>query len=253
MTQISPIPHNSEWRHAAALVTDANRGIGFEIARGLGQMGIVVLLGCRNPALGKKAAERLQGEGLRAEVVFLDVTDPAMSQAAAKDIAARFGRLDILVNNAGILLERGVKPSTVDLAVVRRIYDVNVFGVMAITQAMLPLLAKSPRGRIVNVSSTLGSLTQAAQANSPSSGFVLLGYCSSKTALNSVTVQFANELRCTGIKVNAACPGYCATDLNGHAGPRSAKQGAQTPIRLATLPNDGPTGGFFNDSGAVNW
>ena len=247
------MPQTSQWSGAVALVTGANKGIGFEIARGLGEMGMVVLLGCRDRTLGQQAAGKLQAEGLRAEALPLDVTDAATIQAAAADIAGRFGRLDILVNNAGIALEHGVKPSTVDLSVVRRVYDVNVFGVIAVTQAMLPLLEKSARARVVNVSSSLGSLTRAADANSPSSGYVLLGYCSSKSALNAVTVQFANELRSTGIKVNAACPGYCATDLNGHSGPRSAKQGAETPIRLATLPDDGPTAGFFNDDGVVPW
>jgi len=252
MPQDSPT-QGSQWSGAVALVTGANKGIGFEIARGLGEMGMLVLLGCRDRTLGQEAAGKLQAEGLRAEALPLDVTDAATIQAAAADIAARFGRLDILVNNAGIALEHGAKPSTVDLSVVRRVYDVNVFGVIAVTQATLPLLKKSARARIVNVSSSLGSLTRAADPNSPSSGYVLLGYCSSKSALNAVTVQFASELRGTGIKVNAACPGYCATDLNGHSGPRSAKQGAQTPIRLATLADDGPTAGFFNDDGIVPW
>jgi NAD(P)-dependent dehydrogenase (short-subunit alcohol dehydrogenase family) len=243
----------TEWSGATALVTGANKGIGLEIARGLGEMGVTVLLGCRDRARGAQAAEKLHSEGLRAEALTLDVTDSATIQAAAADIAARFGRLDILVNNAGIAPDQDLRPSTVDPAVVRRIYDVNVFGVIAVTQAMLPLLAKSARARIVNLSSLLGSLAAAAKPNAFSSGFARLGYCSSKTALNAITVQFANEFRGSGMKVNCATPGYCSTDMTGHSGSRTARQGAQTPIRLATLPNDGPTACFFDDDGVLAW
>jgi NAD(P)-dependent dehydrogenase (short-subunit alcohol dehydrogenase family) len=242
-----------EWKGAVALVTGANKGIGLEIARGLGEMGITVLLGCRDQARGAQAAGKLQSEGLRAEALALDVSDAGTIQAAAADIAARFGRLDILVNNAGIASDDDLRPSAVDLAVVRRIYDVNVFGVIAVTQAMLPLLAKSPRARVVNLSSLLGSLSANAQPNSFGGGFTRLGYCSSKTAVNAITVQFANEFRDSGMKVNCATPGYCSTDMTGHTGSRSARQGAQTPIRLATLPDDGPTAGFFDDDGVVPW
>jgi NAD(P)-dependent dehydrogenase (short-subunit alcohol dehydrogenase family) len=230
-----------EWKGAVALVTGANKGIGLEIARGLGEMGITVLLGCRDQARGAQAAGKLQSEGLRAEALALDVSDAGTIQAAAADIAARFGRLDILVNNAGIASDDD------------RIYDVNVFGVIAVTQAMLPLLAKSPRARVVNLSSLLGSLSANAQPNSFGGGFTRLGYCSSKTAVNAITVQFANEFRDSGMKVNCATPGYCSTDMTGHTGSRSARQGAQTPIRLATLPDDGPTAGFFDDDGVVPW
>jgi NAD(P)-dependent dehydrogenase (short-subunit alcohol dehydrogenase family) len=248
------MPQDSSWNGAIALVTGANKGIGFEIARGLGAQGAIVLLGCRNLELGKAAAEHLGAEGLDVRPVALDVTSAPTIEAAASHINSEFGRLDILVNNAGIALERMTKPSEVPLDVVRRIYEVNVFGVIALTQALLPLLARSERGRIVNVSSTLGSIGMAAGENG-SSDFrpTLLAYNSSKSALNSVTVQFANELRGTRIKVNAACPGYCATDLNNHSGPRTAQQGAQTPVRLATLLDDGPTGGFFDDAGIVAW
>jgi NAD(P)-dependent dehydrogenase (short-subunit alcohol dehydrogenase family) len=245
---------NSDWKGSIALVTGANKGIGFEIARDLGAQGIIVLLGCRNENLGQTAAGILQREGLDVRPLHLDVTDGATIRAAAARIEADFGRLDILVNNAGVALERMAKPSEVPLDVVRRVYEVNVFGAIATMQAMLPLLAKSERGRIVNVSSTLGSVGMAA-GGSQAAGFLpnILAYNSSKSALNSATVQFARELRGTPIKVNAACPGYCATDLNGNSGPRTARQGAQTPVRLATLPDDGPTGGFFNDEGAVAW
>jgi NAD(P)-dependent dehydrogenase (short-subunit alcohol dehydrogenase family) len=247
---------NSDWKGAIALVTGANKGIGFEIARGLGAKGVVVLLGCRNDTLGKAAAQKLCAEGFQSQPVLLDVTDGPSIQSAAARIEAQFGRLDILVNNAGVALEPLTKPSLVALDLVRRVYDVNVFGVMAVTQKMLPLLLKSERGRIVNVSSSLGSIalaTGTGQRGDAAFMPTILGYNSSKSALNSITVQFANELRGTAVKVNAACPGYCATDLNGHSGPRSPQQGAQTPVRLATLPDSGPTAGFFNDEGAVPW
>lgn len=253
---------NGGWKGAIALVTGANKGIGFEIVRGLGEHGATVLLGCRNQNLGNTAAATLKAEGLDVRPIVLDVTNGSAIQAAAARIESEFGRLDILVNNAGIALEPMTKPSEAPLDVVRRVYDVNVFGVIAVTQALLPLIAKSERGRIVNVSSTLGSIGMAAATNAaggPSergnAAFLptILGYNSSKSALNSVTVQFANELRGTPIKVNVACPGYCATDLNRHSGPRTARQGAQTPLRLAMLPDDGPTGGFFNDEGVVAW
>jgi NAD(P)-dependent dehydrogenase (short-subunit alcohol dehydrogenase family) len=235
-----------------ALVSGANKGIGYEIARGLGAKKITVLVGARNEARGQEAADKLKAEGADARFVALDVTDRGTIQRAAEWIETDFGRLDILVNNAGIG-EWGVKPSDADLGKVREIYETNLFGPMALSQAMLPLLRKSKRGRIVNVSSSLGSMTLATQRGSAMAQFVVLGYNTSKSALNSMTVQFANELRDTPIKVNAVCPGYCATDINGHSGPRTAAQGAVAAIRYATIGDDGPTGGYFNDEGRVPW
>ena len=240
-------------QNTIALVTGANKGIGFEIARGLGAQGSLVLLGSRDDSRGKKAAAQLVAEGIGVLPIELDVTDKISILSAAAQIEAQYGRLDILVNNAGVSFEAGAKPSAVDLGAVRRVYDVNVFGVIAVTQAMLPLLLKSPRGRIVNVSSGLGSLGWNTDPELSAHFPLLLGYNSSKSALNAITVQFAKELAGTPLKVNAACPGYCATDLNGHSGPRTPKQGSATPIRLATLPDDGPTGGLFNDEGIVPW
>lgn len=240
-------------RDSIALITGANKGIGFEIARGLGTQGATVLLGCRDDNRGKKAAAQLLAEGIRALPIELDVTDRFTLLSAAAQIEAQFGRLDILVNNAGVSLEAGAKPSVADLSSIRRVYDVNVFGVIAVTQAMLPLIRKSARGRIVNVSSSLGSIGLNSDPDRSAPFPLLVGYNSSKSALNAITVQFAKELRGTPIKVNAACPGYCATDMNGNSGPRTARQGAMTPIRLATLPDDGPTGGLFNDNGPVPW
>jgi NAD(P)-dependent dehydrogenase (short-subunit alcohol dehydrogenase family) len=235
-----------------ALISGANKGIGYEIARGLGAKQIKVLVGARDKSRGQASVDKLKAEGVDARFIPLDVTDQGTIQRAAAWIEKEFGRLDILINNAGIG-DFGAKPSGADLAKVREVYDTNVFGPMAMTQAMLPLLRKSKHGRIVNVSSGLGSMALASQPDSPVSQFALLGYNTSKSALNSLTVQFANELKDTHIKVNAICPGYCATDLNGNSGPRSAAQGAVAAIEYATIGEDGPTGGYFNDEGRLPW
>jgi NAD(P)-dependent dehydrogenase (short-subunit alcohol dehydrogenase family) len=235
-----------------ALISGANKGIGYEIARGLGARQIKVLVGARDDARGHSAVEKLKAEGADAHFVKLDVTDSATIQRAAEWIEKEFGRLDILVNNAGVA-EWGFKPSNVDLAKVREVYETNFFGPVALIQGLLPLLKKSKHGRIVNVSSSLGSLTLSSDLNSPFSDFLALGYNTSKSALNSMTIQFAKELKDTPIKVNAICPGYCATDINGNSGPRSAAQGAAAAIEYATLGADGPTGGYFNDAGRVPW
>jgi NAD(P)-dependent dehydrogenase (short-subunit alcohol dehydrogenase family) len=235
-----------------ALISGANKGIGFEIARGLGAKRIKVLVGARDAARGQAAVDKLKAEGADARLVKLDVTDRGTIQGAAEWIEKEFGRLDILINNAGIG-EWGAKPSTVSLAKVREVYETNLFGPMALIQAMLPLLRKSKHGRIVNVTSSLGSMGMASNPDSPVSQFLSLGYSTSKSALNSMTVQFANELKDTPIKVNAICPGYCATDLNGNSGPRSAAQGAIAAIQYATIGEDGPTGGYFNEDGPIPW
>jgi NAD(P)-dependent dehydrogenase (short-subunit alcohol dehydrogenase family) len=237
-----------------ALISGANKGIGYEIARGLGEKKITVLVGARDEARGQAAVTKLKAEGADARYVKLDVTDDATIRGAAEWIEKEFGRLDILVNNAGIGEWGGrAKPSSTELAKVREVYETNLFGPIAMTQAMLPLLQKSKHGRIVNVSSSLGSLTLATQPDSPVAQMSILGYNTSKTALNSMTVQFANELKDTPIKVNAICPGYCATDLNGHSGPRTAAQGAVVAIQYATIGDDGPTGGYFSDEGRMPW
>jgi NAD(P)-dependent dehydrogenase (short-subunit alcohol dehydrogenase family) len=235
-----------------ALISGANKGIGFEIARGLGAKKIKVLVGARDRARGQAAVDTLTAEGADARFVELNVTDEGTVQRAAQWIEKEFGHLDILINNAGIA-EWDAKPSTVDLAKVREVYETNFFGPAAVIQAMLPLLKKSKHGRIVNVSSSLGSLTLGSNLDSPFADFLALGYCTSKSALNSMTVQFAKELKDTPIKVNAICPGYCATDLNNHSGPRSAAQGAVAAIEYATIGDDGPTGGYFNEEGRVPW
>jgi NAD(P)-dependent dehydrogenase (short-subunit alcohol dehydrogenase family) len=224
-----------------ALVTGANKGIGFEIARALGRdHGMTVLIGARDEVRGKEAAERL---GAFAVPVPLDVTSPGSIGALAEHLQQAYGRLHVLVNNAGILREQGLEET----------FATNVFGVVAVTKALLPLLRAVPDARIVNVSSGLGSLAFCSDPNHVYGQNPLLAYNASKSALNSVTVSFAAELRGTGIKVNAADPGYCATDLNGHSGPRTPEQGAIAAVRLATLPADGPTGGFFDEDGPVPW
>lgn len=235
-----------------ALISGANKGIGYEVARGLGAKKVKVLVGARDEGRGKAAVDTLKSEGADARFMKLDVTEPSTVKAAAEWIEKEFGRLDILINNAGIA-EWGTTPSTVDLAKVREVYETNFFGPIALIQAMLPLLRKSKHGRIVNVSSSLGSMTMASDPNSPMSQFLALGYNTSKSALNSMTVQFANELKGTPIKVNAICPGYCATDINNHSGPRSAAQGAVAAIQYATIGAEGPSGGYFNEDGRIPW
>ncbi|GAA4687447.1 dehydrogenase [Phytohabitans rumicis] len=234
-------------------MTGANKGIGYEIARGLGETGATVLVGARDPERGAAAAEKLAADGITAVPLELDVTDPVSVSAAAARIEREYGRLDILVNNAGVIVERGQLPSQVPVEALQRVYDTNVYGVVRVTNATLPLLRKAPAARIVNLSSELGSLTLTTEVGSFHAMYPLLAYNSSKSALNAITVSYANELRDTPIKVNAADPGYCATDLNGHAGPRTPAQGAIAAIRLATLPADGPTAGFFDEDGVKPW
>lgn len=235
-----------------ALVTGANKGIGLEIARQLARQGITVFIGARDPQRGQEAAQTLQAEGLDAHFLALEVTDQASIDATAAKIEAEFGKLDILVNNAGIALDQ-TPPSQLDMDILRRTYETNVFGVFAVTKAMLPLLRKAEAGRIVNMSSGLGSLTQTSDPNWSYAQVNALAYTSSKSAVNAITVQFAKELRDTPIKVNAADPGYVATDLNQNQGHRTVQQGAIAPVRLATLSADGPTGGYFDEEGVVPW
>ncbi|MEO3869923.1 SDR family oxidoreductase [Nonomuraea sp. B12E4] len=232
-----------------ALVTGANKGIGYEIARLLAGQGVTSIVGARDEERGRAAAERLGQPYAR-----IDVTDEDSVAAAAKWIERAYGTLDILVNNAGISgdLARAV-PSATPVAELRQVYETNVFGVVTVTNAMLPLLRRSPAGRIVNMSSELGSLAMATAPDSPFADANFIAYNSSKTALNMVTVCYANELKDTPIKVNAANPGYCATDLNGHSGFRTAQEGAAIAVRLANLGADGPSGACLQDSGVVRW
>lgn len=225
-----------------ALITGANKGIGYETARLLAERGMAVLLGARNPELGRAAAAVLGVEFIR-----IDVTDEESIRQAAAQIEERHGRLDVLVNNAGIARDGDWSPSATTLATLRAVYETNVFGVVAVTNAMLPLLRKAPAARIVNVSSEVGSIALNIDPDSPLSKFSSIPYPSSKTALNMITVQYAKELWNTPMKVNAANPGYCATDLTGNSGFRTATQGAEISVHLATLPEDGPTGKLWGN------
>ena len=231
-----------------ALVTGANKGIGHAIASALAAHGLTVLVGARDAARGEAAAQRIAGD---ARACWLDVTRAESIASAVSRIERELGRLDVLVNNAGIATYGA--PSTARLEDVRSVFETNVLGVIAVTQAMLPLLRAAPAGRIVNVSTRLGSLTAITDAGSPMRGIGGVAYGPSKSALNAVTVAFAQELADTNIKVNAACPGHTATDLNGHTGTRTVVEAAKHPVRLALLGNDGPTGTFSNDAGTIPW
>ena len=236
-----------------ALITGANKGIGLETARQLARdHGFTVLIGARDAERGEAASAELMAAGLDAQFVQLVVTDAASIEAARAHVEEKFARLDVLINNAGIVKDTGA-PSSTSLDVLRETYETNVFAPVAVIKAFLPLLRKSDAPHIVNMSSGLGSLTQHSDPSWEFYNVKPLAYDSSKTALNAVTVHFAYELRDTPIKINSADPGYTATDLNGHSGPRSVEQGAKIAVALANLPNDGPTGGFFDENGPVNW
>ena len=244
-----------------ALVTGANKGIGLQIAKDLAAHGFTVLVGSRNLEHGETAAKSV---GADARALQLDVTNQASIAAAAERIRNELGRLDVLVNNAAVShagkagrsLEEIVKSgraSVASLNEVRAVFETNVFGVIAVTQAMLPLLREAPAGRIVNVSSAAGSLTMNAEPTNPHRAMFGAAYSPSKTALNAITLAFALELESTGIKVNAACPGFTATDLNNFQGTRTVQQAAREPVRLALLDANGPTGTFSNEDGPLPW
>ncbi|EIV96265.1 SDR family oxidoreductase [Frankia sp. QA3] len=237
-----------------AVVTGANKGIGFEIARQLGRRGLLVYLGARNEERGRAAENALRADGLDVRFLHLDVTDETSVTLAAKRLADDVGRLHVLVNNAGIGGPM-LPPSQTSAEHVRRVYETNVFGVITVTNALLPLLRRAGSARIVNISSAVGSLSAAA-ANVDPTGVhppgefpVMLSYSTSKAALNAVTLTYANDLRGTGILVNAASPGFVATDINGHHGLLTTEQGAHIPVLLATLDDDGPTGIFLGEDG----
>jgi len=225
-----------------ALITGANKGIGLETARQFGARGFTVLAGARDEELGLAAERQLRADGVDARFVPLDVTVDASVHAAADWIEREYGRLDILVNNAGIA--RGNLASETDLDTMREVYEVNVFGVIRVTNAMLPLLRRAGAARIVNVSSEVGSITSMTNPDSPLAQMPMasLAYPSSKSALNMITAIYAKELRDTPIKINAANPGYTKTDLNHNSGFRSVAEGAEASVHLATLGADGPSG-----------
>lgn len=239
-----------------ALVTGGNKGIGREIAGQLATLGHTVVIGARSAEAGERAAGEVRSGGGDAIAVVLDVTDPASVAAAADTVKTRFGRLDALINNAGISGRPGAdfagqSPGSTNVDDIRFIFETNVFGVIAVTAAFLPLLRLSSAPRIVNVSSSAGSLTLTSDPDNPDP--IAVGYVPSKTALTSLTMQYARGLASEHILVNAVCPGFVATDLNGFRGVRSPAQGAASAVRMATIPTDGPTGTFTDDQGPVPW
>lgn len=238
-----------------ALVTGANKGLGLEMARQLGAAGATVVVAARDPQKGEAAAEKLRADGYDAQFLKLDVNKSEDHAAAAAWLDKKFGRLDVLINNAGISAEDlgsgTTSKTTAD--VLRRTFDTNFFAPVALTQTLLPLLQKSPAGRIVNMSSILGSQTLHADPKSPIYGFKALAYDASKAALNSFTIHLAHELKDTKIKVNSAHPGWVKTDMGTEAAPMEIPEGGKTGVALALLGETGPTGGFFHLDETLPW
>ena len=242
-----------------AVITGANRGLGFATARLLGRAGVRVLVGARTLAKSEDAVARLRREGLDAEPLVIDVQSVAGVREAAAHVERRCGRVDILVNNAGILPEatREDADLPLDLSLFRETFETNVFGAVSVTKAFLPLLRKSASGRIVNVSSTMGSLTDQSDPSSPYHGLVVPAYQMSKAALNGFTIALSKLLADTPMKVNSVCPGWVQTDLGGPenraAAPTTADAAARIVVEMASIPADGPTGTFVDRTGAVPW
>lgn len=237
-------------KQKVALVTGANKGIGLETARQLAELGYQVLVGARQKAAGEAAAASI---GLGVEFVELDMAQPSGFARVRDYVAGKYGRLDVLVNNAGVGLDNGKKPSEAGMDLIRATFEVNVFGLVELTQVLLPLLRQSEAGRIVNVSSILASLTLNADPNSPLGDWRSFGYNGSKAAVNMFTATLAYELKDTAIKVNSAHPGWVKTDLGGEEAPMEVAEGSKTSVWLATLPADGPTGGFFHGQERLPW
>ena len=238
-----------------ALITGGNKGLGFEMARQLGQAGVTVVIGARDPKKGEAAAEKLRGEGLDVQFVKLDVLDRADHAAVAAFFEKKFGRLDILINNAGIAAEgfgEGKLDKTTD-ELIHRTFETNFFAPIALTRELMPLIKKSPAGRIVNMSSILGSQTLHGDPKSPIYDFKSISYDASKAALNSFTIHLAHELKGTKIKVNSAHPGWVKTDMGTDAAPMEIPEGGKTGAALALLGEDGPTGGYFHLGKPLPW
>lgn len=236
-----------------ALVTGANKGIGFEIASQLAQAGVTVLIGARSMERGQAAVDRLATRGLCAKPIAIDLNDASILQVSAQSIEQQFGRLDILINNAGITDPEDGTPNTATARALRRIMETNFIGTLAVTQAMLPLLRKSPAARIVNLSSTLGSLTLNGDPTSEHYAARLMGYNASKAALNMMTVHFAQEFIGTNIVINSVSPGFVKTDLNGHTGILTPEEGARLPVQYALLGENAVTGRFVEANGETPW
>ncbi|HXB60185.1 MAG TPA: SDR family oxidoreductase [Candidatus Acidoferrales bacterium] len=247
--------------YKVALITGGNRGLGLQTARELGRLGIITILGVRDPKKGKAAAAELKTEGFHAEAVRLDVADLSTHAEAGDHIEKHYGKLDILINNAGVWKESATagsyapdsNTSTVPMEILRETFETNFFGTVALTQRLLPLIHKAPAGRIVNVSSILGSLTLHSDPASPIYSHKVFAYDASKTALNAFTVHLAYELRNTPIKVNSAHPGWVKTEMGGEGANLDISEGSKTSAMLATLPDDGPTGGYFHLGQKLPW
>jgi NAD(P)-dependent dehydrogenase (short-subunit alcohol dehydrogenase family) len=239
-----------------AFITGGNRGLGLETARQLGKQKVKVVIGSRDVEKGKAAAEKLRAEGADVEAIRFDITKPADYQEAYKYFDKSFGKLDILINNAGVSKEAFGTPnnaSSVAKEVLRETFETNFFGTIELTQVLLPLIKKAPEGRIVNLSSILGSLALHADPKSPIYGFKALAYDASKTALNAFTVHLAAELKDTKVKVNSAHPGWVKTEMGTDAAPMEIPDGAKTSVQLALLPANGPTGGYFHMGESLPW
>jgi NAD(P)-dependent dehydrogenase (short-subunit alcohol dehydrogenase family) len=237
-----------------ALITGGNKGLGLETARQLGKQGITVLIGARDARRGAEAVQQLTREGITAAAVALEVTSAPAIAVAVADVTKRFGRLDILVNNAGILdYATDTGPTTTSLETFRRVFETNLFGLVAVTQAFLPLIKASPAGRIVNLSSILGSIAEHGDPKSMIYAMRFTAYDSSKAAVNMFTVELAQDLKATAVKVNSAHPGWVKTDMGGADAPMEIVDGAKTSVELATLPADGPTGAFFHLGAPLRW
>ena len=236
-----------------ALVTGANRGIGYTIAKGLAEGDIMVVLGARDAKKGAAAASKLQSEGLTAYFELLDVTSEKSIQAVVANIQTRFNRLDILINNAGILIDGDAHTLNVSQDILLKTLHTNVLGPLMLCQDCIPLMKAGGYGRIVNMSSTLGSLAEMTDPDSGYAGVETPAYRLSKAALNAITALVAKKVRHENILVNSVCPGWVRTDMGGDQAPLTPEQGADTPLWLATLPDDGPTGGFFTERQQISW
>jgi NAD(P)-dependent dehydrogenase (short-subunit alcohol dehydrogenase family) len=246
-----PMPPSSDLfgKGSVAFVTGGSKGIGYATVAGLAKKGITVVIAARDEVKGQEAADTLAKEGLAVEFIKFDSTSQASIDAAVNHVSEKYGKLDILVNNAGVLNSAAGLEETPEQ--LRYVYETNVIAPFQITKCFIPLLRKSPRARVVNVSSGMGSLHF---FSNPELTFPThFAYPSSKSALNMITVQLSRELAKDNIKVNATDPGWCATDLNGNSGPRSAEQGALVTINFATMDDNGPTGGFYNEDGRHSW
>jgi NAD(P)-dependent dehydrogenase (short-subunit alcohol dehydrogenase family) len=239
-----------------AFITGANRGIGYETAKGLGELGITVVIGARDLAKGQAAAKQLQALGMKAEAIAYDANQASSAEDVFAYFNQHFGKLDILVNNAGVIHEQlmgGNNSSSLSAEVLQQTFQTNLFAVIALTQKLLPLIKNAPAGRIVNLSSILASLTLHSMPNSPIDPAKSFAYNASKTALNAYTIHLAHELRDTPIKVNSAHPGWVKTELGGPNAPMEVEDSAKTSVLLATLDNNGASGGFFHQGESLPW